>query len=122
MGMARMRVNFGGTGERVPGARRCGLLVHSELSVGAVLCTGHVRPVTREAVMKANELDVALSLITKVFCDPSVDSDQKDQLRRAKRELEKAAQCGKSREDRISRAVELVAKVLLEIVKRKRGQ
>jgi hypothetical protein len=67
--------------------------------------------------MKAKVLDETLSLITKVFCDPSVEPDQKDQLRRAKRELEKAAQSGKLREERISLAVEIIAKVLLDIVK-----
>ena len=67
--------------------------------------------------MKAKVLDETLSLITKVFCDPSVEPDQKDQLRRAKRELEKATQSGKLREERISLAVEIIAKVLLDIVK-----
>lgn len=71
--------------------------------------------------MKSKELDETLSLITKVFSDPSVEPGQKDQLRRAKRELEKVAQGGKPQEDRVFRAVELVAKVLLDIVKNEAG-
>lgn len=71
--------------------------------------------------MKAKDLDEALSLITKVFSDPSVEPGQKDQLRRAKRELEKVAQGGKPKEERLFRAVEIVAKVLLETVKNGAG-
>jgi len=71
--------------------------------------------------MKSKVLDETLSLITKVFSDPRVEPGQKDQLRRAKRELEKVARGGKPQEERIFLAVEIVAKVLLEIVKNEAG-
>jgi hypothetical protein len=78
-------------------------------------------PVTREAVMKSKVLDETLSLITKVFSDPSVEPGHKDQLRQAKRELEKMARGGKLQEERVFLIVEIVAKVLLEIVKTEAG-
>ena len=78
--------------------------------------TGHV-PRYETTVMKVRELDETLSLITKVFSNPSVEPGQRDQLRRAKRELERIAQSGKLKEERVFRAVEIVANVLLEIVR-----
>ena len=38
--------------------------------------------------MKSDELKAALKLITKVLADPRVGSGQRDQLQKAKRELE----------------------------------
>ena len=66
--------------------------------------------------MKSNELKQALRLITKVLTDPRVGPDQGDQLQRAKRELVAVAQSGKLDKQRIFRAIEIVATVLLELV------
>ena len=71
--------------------------------------------------MKTKELAETLSLITKVFSDPSVGPGQKDQLRRAKREFERIAQSGKLDERRVVHAVRLLSQVLLEIVKNDAG-
>lgn len=66
--------------------------------------------------MKIKMLNEALRLVTKVSSDPRVSSNQRDQLQKAKRELESVARSGKLRKRRIFLAVELVATVLLEIV------
>lgn len=70
----------------------------------------------RGVVMKTEELKRALRLITKTLSNPRIGSDQRDQLRRAKRELEAVARSGKLDKHRVFRAVEIVAMVLLQIV------
>ena len=70
----------------------------------------------KRSAMKSNELKEALRLITKVLSDSSVRPDQGNHLQRAKRELEAVARSGKLDKQRIFRAVEIVAKVLLERV------
>lgn len=66
--------------------------------------------------MKSNELKQALRLITKVLTDSRVRPDQGDQLQRAKRELLEVARSGKLDRQRVFRAIEIVATVLLELV------
>ena len=66
--------------------------------------------------MKSKELNAARRLITKVLAQPGIASGQRDQLRRAKRELDKIAQSGKLDRARIFRVAETVAKVLFEIL------
>jgi hypothetical protein len=66
--------------------------------------------------MKSEEPKQALRLITKVLTDPRVGPDQGDQLQRAKRELEAVARSGKLDRQRVFRATEIVATVLLEFV------
>lgn len=67
--------------------------------------------------MKDEVLRQALSKVTKVLVDPRLRPDQSDRLRKAKRELERSLQSGKVDERRLYRAVEIVATVLLEVVK-----
>ena len=66
--------------------------------------------------MKTNELNAARRLITKVLAKPSIGPGQRDELRKAKRELDKIARSGKLERDRIFRATERIAAVLLEVV------
>jgi uncharacterized protein len=66
--------------------------------------------------MKDEVLKQALRQITKVFVDPRLKPGQRDQLQKAKRELEKSLQSGKLDERRLFRAVAIVSAVLLEIV------
>lgn len=66
--------------------------------------------------MKHEELKDALRLITKVLTDSRVGPDQGHQLQKAKRELEAVARSGKLDKQRVFRAVEIVAAVLLELV------
>ena len=72
--------------------------------------------------MKRHELKQALRLITKVLTDPRVGPGQGDQLRRAKRELAEVARSGKLDRERIFRAIEIVATVLLELVENDASQ
>ena len=72
--------------------------------------------------MKCNELKEALRSITKVLSDSRVRPDQGNYLQRAKRELEAVARSGKLDKKRVFRAVEIVAKVLLERVENDAGQ
>lgn len=65
--------------------------------------------------MKHKELQQALGLIAKVLVDPRVEPGQRNQLQKAKRELEVVARSGKLDHERIFRAVELLASVLLDI-------
>lgn len=58
-----------------------------------------------------------LRLITKVLTDPSIAIGQRDQLLKAKLELVKLATSGKFERRQVFRAVEMIAKVMLEIVK-----
>ena len=66
--------------------------------------------------MRNNELNAARRLITKVLANPKVGPGQRDELQKAKRELDKIACSGKLDKDRIFRATEKIAAVLLEIV------
>jgi hypothetical protein len=66
--------------------------------------------------MKNEELKEALRLITKVLTDSRVGLGQRDQLLRAKRELEAVARSGKLDRQRIFLAVEIVATVMWELV------
>lgn len=66
--------------------------------------------------MKSQELKEALRLITKVSNDSRVGPGQGDALRKAKRELEAVARSGKPGQERVFRAVERVAAVLVELV------
>ena len=66
--------------------------------------------------MKSKELERALRSINKVLADPRVDSDQGDLLRKARRDLETVARSGKVEQQKIFRAADLIARVLLEIV------
>ena len=66
--------------------------------------------------MKTKELEEALRLVAKVYSDPRVRSDQRDQLLKARRELEGVARSGKLEKRKLFRAVELIASVLLAIV------
>lgn len=64
--------------------------------------------------MKSKVLNEALRLVTKTQLDPRLGPGQGDQLRKAKRELEAMARSGKLDKDRIFRAVQIVASVLIE--------
>lgn len=66
--------------------------------------------------MKVKALNEALRLVSKVSSDPRISSDQRDQLLKARRELENVARSGKLDGKRIFLAVEIVASVLLGIV------
>ena len=66
--------------------------------------------------MQHEGLKEALRLITKVLSDSRVRPDQRDQLLRAKRQLEVVARSGKVDRERVFRSVQIVATVLLEIV------
>jgi hypothetical protein len=66
--------------------------------------------------VKHEELKRALRLLTKALTNPRLGPDQGQRLQRAKRELEAVARSGKFEKDRVFRAVENVAAVLLELV------
>lgn len=66
--------------------------------------------------MRNNELNAARRLITKVLANPKVRPGQRDELQKAKRELDKVARSGKLDKDRIFRATEKIAAVLLEVI------
>ena len=76
----------------------------------------------KRTVMKSKELNEALRLITKVLSDSRVRPNQGNHLQRAKRELEAVARSGKLDKKRVFRAVEIVAKVLLERVENDASQ
>ena len=73
------------------------------------------RPDVRGFVMQKEPKEV-LRLITKVLTDPSIAIGQRDQLLKAKLELVKLATSGKLERRQVFRAVEMIAKVMLEIV------
>lgn len=84
--------------------------------VEVVLCATACA-VNREVfVVKSEKLKEALRLITKVQNDPRLGPGQGNHLQRAKRELEAVAQAGKLDRERLFRAVETVAIVLLQTV------
>jgi hypothetical protein len=66
--------------------------------------------------MKTQELNEARRLITKVLSNPGIETDQQDELRRAKRELDKIARTGKLDRYRIYRVIEKVAAILLDVI------
>ena len=66
--------------------------------------------------MNVKSLKETLRLVTKVCSDPRMSSDQRDQLQKAKRELEAVARSGKLEGRKIFLAVELVSAVLLDVV------
>ena len=66
--------------------------------------------------MKYEELKTALRLITKVSSDSRLGVGQKDQLQKAKRELEAVGRSGKLDGRRLFRAIQIVATVLVELV------
>lgn len=66
--------------------------------------------------MRTRELNAARRLITKVCAKPGMGPDQRDRLRKAKRELDKVARSGKLERDRVFRAAELVCAALLEVL------
>jgi len=68
--------------------------------------------------VKYEELKHALDLLTKVLVNPSIEPIRREQLRRAKRELEDVLSTGKLDRPRVFRIIELLASVLLEIVRR----
>lgn len=67
--------------------------------------------------MKSTELNAARRLITKVLAEPSVGPGQRDELQKAKRELDKIAGSGKLKRDRIFRVTEAICRILLEVLK-----
>jgi hypothetical protein len=66
--------------------------------------------------MKTAELNAARRLITKVLAKPSVGPGQRDDLRKAKRELDKIAQSGKLDKGRVFRVTETISQVLLDLI------
>lgn len=66
--------------------------------------------------MKTSELNAARRLITKVLAKPSLGPGQRDDLRKAKRELDKIAQSGKLDTGRIFRVTETISQVLLDLI------
>ena len=66
--------------------------------------------------MKYTELNAARRFITKVLAQPSIGPGQRDELQKAKRELDKIAQSGKLKKDRIFRVTEAISRILLEVL------
>lgn len=66
--------------------------------------------------MKVKTLRETLRLVTKVCSDPRMSSDQRDQLQKAKRELETVARSGKLDGSKVFLAVETISAVLLDVV------
>ena len=66
--------------------------------------------------MKVKGLKAARRLISKVLAKPGIGSGQRDQLRRAKRELDKVAQSGTLDRARMFRVTESISRVLLDIL------
>jgi hypothetical protein len=64
----------------------------------------------------SKELKEALRLINKVLVDPRVDPGHRDQLQKARRELEAFGRAGKLDRRKLSLAVQHVATVLLDLV------
>jgi hypothetical protein len=67
--------------------------------------------------MAKQELKEASRAISVVLNDPRVGQDQRDQLLKARRELERIARSGKVDKRRIYRIAEIIAKVLEDVVK-----
>lgn len=66
--------------------------------------------------MKTKELNEARRLITKVLSNPGIGTDQRDELKRARRELDKIARTGKLDRERVFRVIERVAVILLQVL------
>ncbi len=66
--------------------------------------------------MKTKELKATRRLITKVIAKPRIGPDQRDELQKAKRELDAIARSGKMDRDRVFRVTAIIAAILLEIV------
>ena len=66
--------------------------------------------------MKTQELNEARRLITKVLSNPGIGTDQRDELKRTRRELDKIARTGKLDRERIYRVIEKVAAILLDVL------
>jgi len=66
--------------------------------------------------MAKQELKEASRAISVVLNDPRVGQDQRDQLLKARRELERIARSGKVDKRRIYRIAEIIAKVLEDVV------
>ena len=66
--------------------------------------------------MKTKALNAARRLITKVLASTRLGPEQRDGLRKAKRELDKIAHAGKLDKDRIFRVTEMISAVLLEVI------
>jgi hypothetical protein len=66
--------------------------------------------------MRGKEPKAALREISAVLREPRLNPDHRDQLLKAKRDLEKIARSGKLDRRKLFRIVEVVSIVLLEIV------
>lgn len=66
--------------------------------------------------MQVKTLKETLRLVTKVCSDPRMSSHQRDQLQKAKRELEAVARSGKLDGRKFFLAVEMISAVLLDVV------
>ena len=73
--------------------------------------------VERKLAVKYEELKHALELLTKVLVNPSIEPIRREQLRRAKRQLEEVLSSGKLDRPRVFRVIELLATLLLENAK-----
>jgi hypothetical protein len=91
-------------------------LVHLGPLPGLCFSHGAFAPLREDSRMKAEELKEALRLIRVVSNDPRLGPGQRDQLQKARRELEVVSRTGKAQQRRAFRAVEIVATVLLDIV------
>ena len=68
--------------------------------------------------MAKKELKAALRAISAVLNDPRIDQGQRDQLLKARRELEGFARSGKIDRQKVYRTIEIIAKVLLYVIER----
>ena len=66
--------------------------------------------------MKSHELIAARRSITKVLANTRLGPDQRDELQKAKRALDKIARSGKLNKDRIFRVTEMISAVLLDVI------
>ena len=66
--------------------------------------------------MKSHELIAARRSITKVLANTRLGPGQRDELRKAKRALDKIARSGKLDKDRIFRVTETISAVLLDVI------
>ncbi len=107
--------------------RKCALLDIESFGylgalIGVVRMRGGMCPCSEVTVMSVKELRRALGMISKVLADPRCKPGYGDQLRKVRRELEAVLRSGKLDQGRLFRAVEIVAKVLKEIVEDDAGQ
>lgn len=68
--------------------------------------------------MASREPKKAARAITSLLTDPRVGQDQRDQLLKARRALERLARSGKMDKRKVYRVVEVVARIALDIVKK----